>query len=176
MRLRPLIRPLAAAAALAAVATVTAASEGAPNAPALQKITKERVGGVHLGDRHKALRAAGLVGRIGPGCELAPNTRSAALKMPLKGTVNYTLKSPRKVTDITVTGGAAARGVGIGAKRSALRHTFPNAKFDHSTDKVFGLTLVTAPHKNGKPRLQFAVSTKTHKVTLIGVPIIAFCE
>lgn len=176
MRHRTLIQSLAVAAAIAVSGTVAAAVQGASHAAALQKITKERVGGVHLGDRHKALHAAGLVGKIGPGCELAENTRSAPLRAPLKGTVNYTQHSPRRVTDITVSGGAAARGVGIGAKARAVRNAFPNATFDHSTDHVFGLTLVTAPHRSGKPRLQFAVSTKTHKVKLIGVPIIAFCE
>jgi hypothetical protein len=165
--------PLAVIATLAAAATSAAVADGA--APPVQKVTPARVGGVHLGDAHSSLRARGLVGPIGPGCELAQNTRSARLKAPLNGSVNYTQSNPRKVTDILVRGGAKARGVGVGARPRAIRRAFPKATFDHSTEGVFGITLVKVP-KTGGGRLQFAVSTKTNRVTLIGVPFIAFCE
>ena len=167
-------KPLAALATLAVAAGGAAVADGA--SPPAQKVTPLRVGGVHLGDRHSTLRARGLVGKIGPGCELGgPNTRSAKLKAPLKGSVNYTLKDPRVVANIQVLGGAKARGVGVGAKSRAIRKAFPKAKFDHSTESVFGITLVRVP-RNGGGKLQFAVSTTTHRVTLIGVPAIAFCE
>jgi hypothetical protein len=167
-------KSLAALATLAAAAGTAAVADGA--APSAQKITPMRVGGVHLGNTHASLRARGLVGRIGPGCELGgPNTRSAKLKAPLKGSVNYTLKTPRVVANIQVLGGAKARGVGIGAKPGAIRRAFPKATFHHSTESVFGITLVKVP-RNGGGRLQFAVSTTTHRVTLIGVPALAFCE
>jgi hypothetical protein len=141
-------------------------------------ITPVRVDGVHLGDTHADLRARGKVGPIRPGCELGgPNTRSAKLKAPLKGSVNYTLSSPRKVDSITITGGAKARGVGIGATIAQIKAKFPHAKVDHSTDQVFQLTLVKTPkrpHSGG--RIMFGVSTQTHKTTITGVPFIAFCE
>jgi len=140
-------------------------------------ITPVRVDGVHLGDTHADLRARGKVGPIRPGCELAANTRSAKLKAPLKGTVNYTLHNPRKVTDISITGGAKARGVGIGATIAQIKAKFPHAKVDHSTDQVFQLTLVKTPkrpHSGG--RIMFGVSTQTKRTTIIGVPFIAFCE
>jgi hypothetical protein len=167
-----------AAAGAAGAGAAAVADQPASGAATPQKITSERVGGVHLGDRHRTLRARGLVGPMGPGCELAENTRSARLRAPLKGAVHYTTRPnrPRRVADITVTGGAAARGVGIGARARAIRRKFPDATFDHTTDSVFRLTLVTAPKRSGGPRLQFAVSTKTHRVELIGLPIIAFCE
>jgi len=140
-------------------------------------ITPVRVDGVHLGDTHADLRARGKVGPIRPGCELAPNTRSAKLKAPLKGSVNYTLSSPRKVDSITITGGARARGVGIGSTIRQIKAKFPHAKVDHSTDQVFQLTLVKTPkrpHSGG--RIMFGVSTQTKRTTIIGVPFIAFCE
>jgi hypothetical protein len=169
----PLTRSLAATTlALAAVAGGAAIADAAGS----QKVTPTRVGGVHLGERHSALRAAGLVGPLRPGCELGgPSTRSARLKAPLKGSVDYTLKNPRRVASIAVTGGAKARGVGVGSTAQAVRNAFPKAKFDHSTDKVFLITLVKVP-KDGGGKLQFAVSTKTHRVVTIGVPFIAFCE
>ena len=164
-------------ASLAAVAAVAIASPPAQDSAAAV-ITPTRVDGVHLGDTHADLRARGKVGPIGPGCELGgPNTRSARLRAPLKGTVTYTLSNPRKVTTITITGGAKARGVGIGATIAAIKAKFPNAKVDHSTDQVFQLTLVTTPRRpKSGGRIMFGVSTKTHKTTIIGVPGIGFCE
>jgi hypothetical protein len=140
-----------------------------------KKITPKGVDGVKIGRTFRALRDEGLVGRLRPGCQLAENTRSARLKAPLKGQVNFTLTNPRKVTDIFIRGGATARGVGIGDRASKIRRKFPKAKFDHSTEDVFGITLVRIP-KSGGGKLQFAVDEQTHRVTLIGVPFIAFCE
>ena len=160
---------LALTAAIAVSATAVAAT-GDP------KITPSGVGGVKLGKTYKALHDAGLIGKIHHGCELGgANTRSANLKAPLKGSVNFTLHSPRKVTDITVSGGATARGVGVGAKIKAIKAAFPKAKVDHSTDHTFELTLVRVP-KSGGGKLEFGVSTKTHKTVAIGIPLIAVCD
>jgi hypothetical protein len=167
-----LIRPSLALAFLIALAAAGVAVAAAA------VITPTRVDGVHLGDTHADLHARGKVGPIRPGCELGgPTTRTAKLKAPLKGSVNYTLHNPRKVTDISITGGAKARGVGIGATIAQIKAKFPNAKVDHSTDQVFQLTLVQTPKrpKSGN-RITFGVSTQTHRTTIIGVPIIAFCE
>jgi hypothetical protein len=166
--------PLRRSLALALVSVLVAAGTAYAAAAV---ITPVRVDGVHLGDTHADLRARGKVGPIRPGCELAPNTRSAKLKAPLKGSVNYTLSSPRKVDSITITGGAKARGVGIGSKIPAILAKFPHAKVDHSTEQVFQLTLVRTPkrpHSGG--RITFGVSTQTKRTTIIGVPFIAFCE
>jgi hypothetical protein len=167
-----LLRPSLALAVLIALVVAGVA------VAAVAKITPTRVDGVHLGDTHADLRARGKVGPIQPGCELGgPNTRSAKLKAPLKGSVNYTLQSPRKVDSITITGGARARGVGIGATIAQIKAKFPRAKVDHSTDQVFLLTLVRTPKRpHGRGRITFGVSTQTHKTTIIGVPFIAFCE
>lgn len=176
LRLSRLVLPVAA---LAAVGATALASSAAPPAgpSALAKISPSRVDGVHLGDTHRDLRARGKVGPLEPGCELGgPNTRSARLRAPLKGFVTYTLGSPRRVTSITVRGGAEARGVGIGAKIPAILAKFPNATVDHSTDEVFRLTLVMTPKRKNGDRIMFGVSTETKRTTVIGVPGIGFCE
>jgi hypothetical protein len=167
---------LACAAGLT-VALVDAASARphASNAVAA-KITPAGVDGVKLGETYAQLRAGHLVGRIGKGCELAgPNARSATLRAPLKGNVDFTMTTPRKVVDISIRGGATARGVGIGATIPQIKSAYPKAKVDHSTDHTFAVTLVRVP-KNGGGRLQFAVDTMTHRVVIIGVPAIPFCE
>jgi hypothetical protein len=139
-------------------------------------ITPSGVDGVKIGKTFATLHAEHLVGSLRKGCELSgPNARAARLRAPLKGSVNFTQTTPRKAHDITVHGGATARGVGVGATIAQIKAAFPKAKVDHSTESVFGLTLVRIP-KNGGGRIQFAVDTTTHKTTLIGVPFIAFCE
>jgi hypothetical protein len=165
--------------ALSTAAIVALGAGGATAASlhsAAAKITPSGVGGVKIGKTYKALHNAGLIGKIHHGCELGgANTRSANLKAPLKGQVNFTLHSPRKVVDISVTGGAKARGVGIGGRIKDIKAAFPKAKVDHSTDKTFELTIVRVP-KNGGGKLEFGVSTKSKRVTLIGVPRIAVCD
>jgi hypothetical protein len=171
--------PLRPSLVLALAATVVAAGAGAVAVAGgpVAKISPVRVDGVHLGDTHADLRARGKVGPIRPGCELGgPNTRSARLRSPLRGSVNYTLSSPRRVDSIAVRGGARAHGVGIGAKIPAIKARFPNATIDHSTDQVFQLTLVKTPKRPNGGQITFGVSTQTKRTTVIGVPFIAFCE
>jgi hypothetical protein len=179
MSTRATKRTVGSAAAIAGVAAVLAAAGVAPGdsrGAADAKITGAGVGKVKLGKTHQELRAAGLVGRIGPGCEFGgPNTRSARLRAPLKGSVSYSLKAPRRVRDITVTGGAKARGVGIGATIAQIKAAFPKARVDRATEDVFGVTLVRIP-RDGGGRFHFAVDVDTDKTTIIGVPRIAFCE
>jgi len=179
MLTRSLTRPLAAAAALAgagAIAIGAQAATGDSGHAAAKQVTSSGVGGVKLGATYRSLRTAGLVGPIRRGCEAAgPNARGAELRAPLDGVVDFTQSKVRKVQTIMVTRGAKARGVGVGSTQAAVRRAFPGARVDHSTDQVFGLTLVKVP-RNAGGRLEFAVSTKTKKVEAIGIPNIPFCE
>jgi hypothetical protein len=137
-----------------------------------EKITG--VGGVKLGKTYAQLRQQGLVKKIGRGCELGSgDTRFAALEAPLKGGVNFTPTSPRKVTYITISGGAKARGVGVGASISEIKAAFPQAKV--GGESVAGYTLVDIPKNSGGP-LTFAVKPDTKKTIAIGIPGMAFCE
>jgi hypothetical protein len=167
-------RAIAATATLGALAIVPSAAPG--ERAAAKKITAAGVGQVKLGRTFRELRDAGLVGRLREGCELSgPNTRFARLKAPLSGTVDFTRTSPRRAKRVTVRGGAKARGVGIGAKIPQIKAAFPKAKLDHSTEQLFGITLVRIP-ADGGGRIQFAVDVDTDKTTRIAVPRLAFCE
>ena len=176
--LRPsLLLVLASPVAAGLVAAVAMGASTPARDSAAAKISPVRVDGVRLGDTHADLRARGKVGPIRRGCELGgPDTRTARLRAPLKGSVNYTLETPRSVTDITITGGARARGVGIGSTIAAIKAKFPRAKVNHTTDDVFQLTLVQTPRRPKGGRITFGVSTQTKRTTVIGVPFIAFCE
>jgi hypothetical protein len=171
-------RLLAASLAVAALGAgaIAASSPADTTASANLRITRVGIGKVRLHAPYTLLRSNGLVGKIGPGCELGgPNTRSAKLKAPAKGFVNFTLKNPRKVTDITITGGGTASGVKVGGSTADIHAVFPHATDDHSTDDTFGVTLVRVPKSDGG-KIMFAVSTSTNKITEIGVPTIGFCE
>lgn len=165
---------------LAAVAGIAAALSGLVTASAqtaaVPQITPKGVGGVTLGASYGKLHRRQLVGRIQKGCELGgPRTRSARLLPPLQGSVDFTLKDPRKVTSVLVRGGASARGVGIGATIADIQAAYPSAIVNHETEQVFRITLVKVP-KGGGGRIQFAVDLSTKQVSLIGVPFIPFCE
>jgi hypothetical protein len=144
-------------------------------AAAPKKITAEGVGKVKLGATHASLREQGLVGVLRPGCPLGINTRSAKLKLPLRGSVDYTQSTPRKVVAITVRRGAAARGVGIGATIPQIKAKFPHAKVNHSLEDIGLFTLVIVPKRDGG-RFEFGVDPDTKKTILIGVPRIPLCE
>ena len=145
-------------------------------AAAPKKITAEGVGKVKLGATHASLREQGLVGVLSPGCELGgPTTRSAKLKLPLRGSVDYTQSNPRKVVAISVRRGAAARGVGIGATIAQIKAKFPHAVVDHSLEDIGLFTLVRVPKRDGG-KFEFGVDTDTKKTVRIGVPRIPLCE
>lgn len=158
------------------VSALAVAMPAETGSAAAQRISPSGVGAVKLGKSFQQLRQQGLVGILRRGCELSgPNARSARLLAPLKGSVDFTTSSPRRVKAIIVRGGARARGVGIGAKIPRIKAAFPTTKVDHSTDQTFGITLVKVP-AGGGGRLQFAVSTNSKRTTLIGVPRVPFCE
>jgi hypothetical protein len=146
--------------------------------PGAQRITADGVGAVELGATHRSLHERGLVGKLHHGCELGgPSTRSANLKGPLEGSVDYTQNNPRRAVNITLTEGGAAHGVGIGDSIKDIKQEFPRAKVNHGTDRTFRLTLVSIPKKHSnKTRYTFGVSTKSHHVKVIGIPFVAICD
>ena len=160
----------------AAVVVVVAMLAVPASAAAPQKITRNGVGQVKLGMTFQELRDKGLVGKLRPGCELGgPNTRSARLRSPLRGVVDFTQTNPRKVTNITILRGARARGVKVGDRIRDIKDAYPKAKVNRQTEDVFGVWLVRVP-RNGGGRITFSVPVDTKRIDRIGVPFIPFCE
>ena len=157
----------------AAVAALTLAVPASALAP--QKITRTGVGQVKLGMTFKELREKGLVGKLRRGCELAVNSRSARLRSPLRGTVDFSPTTPRKAENITIRRGARARGVKVGDRIRDIKDAYPKARVNRDTEELFGVWLVRVP-RNGGGRITFAVDADTRRITLIGVPFIPFCE
>jgi hypothetical protein len=173
---RQMTRSAVTAAALGAAVLAPAIAPGSAQAP--QKITGKGVGDVKLGKTFRELRDAGLLGPMRPGCPLGgPNTRSARLKAPLKGSVDLTTNQrPRRVRTIAVRGGARARGVGIGATIPQIRNKFPGARVDRNTEEVFGFTLVRIPKRGPGDRFQFAVDVDSGRTIVIGIPGVPVCD
>ncbi len=160
----------AALAVLGALLPVPGAAGGGGGGAA--RITPGGVGEVRLGATFRALRRDGLVGRLRAGCELqGPDARSASLRAPLRGFVDLSETAPRRVTSISVRGGATARGAGVGATRRAVRRAFPRVRFR----QVLGFTIGRVP-RGGGGRLEFAIDPQTRRVVTIGIPFVAFCE
>ena len=172
-------RPLAAstAAAILGAAALAGSAPAATHSAATPRITGAGIGKVKVGASYASLRERGLVGRINHGCELdGPSARGANLKSPLEGSVTFTSKNPRKVTSITITGGASGRdGTGIGSTLADLQAAYPKAKVDHSVDDTLNVTLVRIPKSDGG-RIMFGVDTDSGKTVAVGVPALAFCE
>ena len=181
MNLHSTARRVGASAALVGVSALVAGAGAAPadvsSAGSEPVIGPKGVGAVKIGKRYETLRRQNLIGKIRRGCELGgPNTRSAKLKSPLQGSVDFTQKSPRKLTNVTIFGGAkTAKGLGIGATIDEITAAYPHAKVDHGSDEVFQVTFVTIPKADGG-KFQFAVEVSSGKTTAIGVPFIATCE
>ena len=168
-------RTLAFTAALLLIGAVSA--DAGPTARiAAKKITAEGVGQVKLGMTFKQAREKGLIGKLRPGCELGgPETRSARLRSPLRGFVNFTLTKPRKINNILITRGARARGVKVGDRIKDIKDAYPGAKVNKDTEEIFGIWLVRVPKSAGGP-IRFSVPVATKRIDAIGVPFIPFCE
>jgi hypothetical protein len=138
--------------------------------------TAAGIGRVGLGSWYVALRREGRIGTLQRGCELAGSgARYARLLGPVRGSVDFTQTTPRRVVSITILGGAIARGVGVGATTVQALRAFPHLAVDHSSERLFGITLLKVPRRDGGA-FQLAVDTKSGKVTEIGIPAVAFCE
>ncbi|HEY7074584.1 MAG TPA: hypothetical protein VH418_04420 [Solirubrobacteraceae bacterium] len=157
------LRTLLAVTALVGATAVPLADAAAP------KITSKGVGRVLLGRTSHGLRSEHLIGRVkSAGCDAAgPTLRAARLRAPLKGFVQF-IRPRLRATQITITGGAKARGVGVGSTVRAVRRAFPKAK----VKRILGFKVVDVPRGGGGP-LQFLIEGK---VSQIGIPGIAFCE
>jgi hypothetical protein len=166
-----------AALATAGAVAISASADTKPTARAAAKaITNERVGQVRLGMTFQEARDKGLVGKLRPGCELGgPGAKIARLRSPLRGFVDLTRTTPRKIRNILVTRGARARGVGIGDRIKDIKDAFPGAKVNKKTEEIFGIWLVRVP-KSAGGLIRFSVPVDTKRIDAIGVPAIPFCE
>jgi hypothetical protein len=160
--------------AVSAAVGLLALGPAAATAAAPQKITPAGVGQVKLGMTFSQLRQQHLVGKLHKGnCDAAgPNASPfAKLRSPLKGIADFTKSVPHKLTDISIRGGAKARGVGVGDSLAKVKSRFPKRKIRHD----IGLIFVDIPN-TANIKEQFILNQDTKTVDVIGVPFVAICE
>jgi hypothetical protein len=160
--------------AVSAAVGLLALGPAAATAAAPQKITPAGVGQVKLGMTFSQLRQQHLVGKLHKGnCDAAgPNASPfAKLRSPLKGIADFTKSVPHKLTDISIRGGAKARGVGVGDSLAKVKSKFPKRKIRHD----IGLIFVDIPN-TANIKEQFILNQDTKTVDVIGVPFVAICE
>ncbi len=163
-------------AVLLALSLFSLGSAQAATAKGPLQITGAGVGKLKLGSKYSKVRRLGLVKRMRPGCPLGgPQTRSAALRAPLRGSVELTTKRPRRIRSITIDRGATANGVGVGSALAQIRSAFPTLKVVRGTADVFGLWLAAVPRAAGG-QITFAIDVESRRTTSIGIPHIPFCE
>jgi hypothetical protein len=168
---------LIAALVLTGAIAIGASADTGPTARiAAKKITGEGVGQVKLGMTFQEARDKGLIGKLRPGCEFGgPETRSARLRSPLRGFVDFSLTTPRTITNILITRGARARGVKVGDRISDIRDAYDVVRVNKNTEDVFGVWIARVPKSAGGP-IRFSVPVATKRIDAIGVPFIPFCE
>lgn len=168
---------LLALVACAAVAFMGVLAGDAPAAkPKLYVASAKGVGPYHLGDSIKSLHKRKLIGKVGPGCELDPGQRVAALKRPAVGFATFD-RGGSRVTSIQVSDGVkTAAGIKIGSSVKAARNAYPNAAYikpDPHAAITSGFLFVGGKRH---PKLTFTIDVTSHVVTLIGVPSVSICE
>ena len=70
---------------------------------------------------------------------------------------------------------APMKTISNGSTKRQVRRSYPGASFRHSTEDVFGITLVNVPRGDGG-KLQMGISVDTKRVIVFAVPHLAFCE
>jgi hypothetical protein len=172
-----------ATAALAGLAAAPLAATAArqPDLGIVEFVTPQGTTAVHLGTTARALRKGGLIGPLHKGCELDPGQRVAKLRpgpgTPAKGTAVFGGPRGKKLTSLTIVGGATTRKyVGIGATPEAVLKAYPHAVYNapgSTPPFAEGFIWVNSPEH---PVMTFTVGDKSELVTAISVPSPNFCE
>jgi len=139
-----------------------------------QEVTREGVGNLRLGMTYRDLRAAGLVGRLVEGCPV-DGVKSASLRAPLLGFAQFNAETPKRLTNVVVSRGATAHGVGRGDRLRSIRRAFSAVRVIRDFEDEFKLTLARIPPRAGGP-LEFVLDVRSGRVRQIGVPSTPFCE
>lgn len=155
--------------------TSVRATEPAPP-DAAPTLRTDGLGPLTLGMSAADAGETGLIGPVGPGCELG-GTEAASLKPPLAGTVDF---SDGKLESIDLRGGAKTKeNVGPNATVDEITRAYDgrngfSLKRITETEEQFGIFLLEAS-KNGE-KYTFVVETGEVRATSVAVPDPLFCE
>lgn len=157
----------------ASVSSTTITSEPAP-----LQLTEAGLGALTIGLSTSAASDTGLIGALGPGCELAgPGQQGAPLQGAVSGSATF---DSGALSAISVRGGASTTaGITVGSSLADVQDAYGtdgySVSVDDSTVDVFGITLVTIT-KDGQPAFGMTLDPATGLVTEMATPNIQFCE
>lgn len=177
MALRKILVLAAAVCAMAALSVGGVALAGQSSAK--HRLLVAKVGGVgqlRLGAKAKTLHDKGLIGKVGPGCELAPGERAARLSPPLGGTAIFFHPNNRLSSIIITKGARTRRHIRIGSPLAHVLNRYPHATYMTPAQmSPFNVGMVTVPF-HGHTVMSFLTSAATNRVIQIDIPLASFCE
>lgn len=148
------------------------------SAPAPLELNEAGLGPLTVGMSAGAASGTGLIGALGPGCELAGPGQQGA---PLQGGVNGSATFDNgNLSTISVRGGAStAAGIHVGSSLPEVQAAYSSDGYsvsvDNSTVGTFGVVVATIT-KNGQPAFGMTLDPATNNVTAMAIPTIQFCE
>jgi hypothetical protein len=151
---------------------------------ALSIVSPRGAGAVRLGMTAEDLQRRGLIGPLGPGCEIYPGARFAELKPPLSGFANFANGRAQgekaRLTSLDVTGGAeTARNIGIGSSPREALDAYPRSRYEPGanpdTETVLSSGFIRVPNASAT-KLTFLLRSAGAGVVDISVPAPLICE
>ena len=148
------------------VATTTTEAEAESVDPVL---SAEGLGDLRIGMSAEDASATGLIGEIGPGCELAGPGNEGADLVGADGFVTF---QDGELVAIDVRGGAeTAEGIAVGDSLDDLRSAYGDVEVDTTTEDVFAFWIARVP-----AGFEAVVDPGTEEITTIAVPQVQLCD
>jgi hypothetical protein len=142
------------------------------------QLTEAGLGALAIGMSTSAASDTGLIGALGPGCELAgPGQQAAPLQGGVTGLATF---DGGTLSAISVRGGVStAAGIHVDSSLADVQAAYGSDGYvvsvDDSTIEMFGIAIVTIT-KNGQPAFGMTLDPVTQTVTGMATPNIQFCE
>jgi hypothetical protein len=141
------------------------------------RLTDTGVPGLRLGMRLDAIRRAGLIGALNPGCDLySPLPFEATLRSPLGGVATFSGNtSSSKLIALEITAGAVTdRGIAIGSSAASVLRAYPGAIVQNSTEPLTFNAIAFS--RAGKSIIWFFLDRAGGHVRSFALPQPQFCE
>lgn len=157
--------------------TTTAATAGTTTTPAVATLGLDGIGALRLGMARAEAEKTGMLGPVGPGCELSGST-GADLLPPLEGGVEFDAEGRLESVNLRA-GATTAEGVPPTATLEQLRQAYDGRNGftltrDDGPVEAFGIFLEKA--FKGEASYTFDFDVGTTKASSVSVPAPAFCE
>lgn len=132
-------------------------------------LSPEGLGDLRIGMSAEEASATGLIGEIGPGCELAGPGNEGADLVGADGFVTF---QDGELVAIDVREGAeTAEGIRVGDSLDDLRTAYDDVEVDTTTEDVFAFWIARVP-----AGIEAVVEPETEEITSLAVPQVQLCD